>query len=177
MFALGVTAYRLVTDTYPPLPLPDMKAGECWRPGGSGPPPPRQLNPRVDAQLNALIVRMLSLRPEERGTARELAEAMARGVEHAGPSADTLLFEWETSKPSQWTEEERAEAELPGPPPTPQRPGAGARGRAGGRTRPGCGARRTGEGPEVAALAGGGDDARVVAPRATLWGSAHGGAE
>ena len=114
VFALGVTAYRLVTDTYPPLPLPDMKAGECWRPGGRGPPPPRQLNPRVDAQLNALILRMLSLRPEERGAAGELAEAMARGVKHAGPSADVLLFEWETLRPSQWTEEERAEAEYLG---------------------------------------------------------------
>jgi hypothetical protein len=111
VFALGVTAYRLVTDTYPPLPLPDMKACQCWLPGGSGPPPPRQLNPRVDAQLNALILRMLSLNPEDRGSARELAEAMERGVAHAGPSADEPLFEWETLRPTQWTEEELAEAE------------------------------------------------------------------
>jgi hypothetical protein len=110
VFALGLTAYRLVTDTYPPLPLPDMKAGACWLPGGRGPPPPKQLNPRVDAQLNALILRMLSLRPEERGSAMELAEAMKRGVAHAGPSADAPLFEWERSRPSQWTEEERSEA-------------------------------------------------------------------
>jgi serine/threonine protein kinase len=114
VFALGVTAYRLVTDTYPPLPLPDMKACQCWLPGGSGPPPPRQLNPRVDAQLNALILRMLSLNPEDRGSARELAEAMERGVAHAGPSADEPLFEWETLRPTQWTEEELAEAEYLG---------------------------------------------------------------
>jgi hypothetical protein len=111
VFALGVTAYRLVTDTYPPLPLPDMKQGQCWLPGGGGVPPPRQLNPRVDAQLNALILRMLSLRPEERGTAGELTEAMQRGVTHAGPSADAPMFEWETLRSSQWTEQERADAE------------------------------------------------------------------
>jgi serine/threonine protein kinase len=111
VFALGVTAYRLVTDTYPPLPLLDMKQGQCWLPGGGGVPPPRQLNPRVDAQLNALILRMLAAQPEERGTAGELSEAMKRGVTHAGPSADARLFEWERLSPSQWTQEERAEAD------------------------------------------------------------------
>jgi serine/threonine protein kinase len=110
LFALGVTAYRLVTDTYPPMPLPDMKAGECWRPGGPGAPPPRKLNPRVDAQLNALILRMLSLNHLDRGSALELAEAMERGVAHAGPSADVPLFEWETLRPSQWTKDELADA-------------------------------------------------------------------
>ncbi len=114
VFALGVTAYRLVTDTYPPLPLPDMQAGACWRPGGSGPPPPRQLSPRVDAQLNALILRMMSLNPEERGSALELAEAMKRGVAQAGSAAGAPLFEWERQRLSQWTEEERAEAECVG---------------------------------------------------------------
>ncbi|HLL00688.1 MAG TPA: serine/threonine-protein kinase [Myxococcaceae bacterium] len=93
VFALGVTAYRLVTGTYPPSTDPDTLEGQCWLPGGGGATPPRQLNPRVDAQLNALILRMLSPRPEERGTAGELAEAMERGVAHAGPLADTPLFE------------------------------------------------------------------------------------
>jgi hypothetical protein len=97
VFALGVTAYRLVTDTYPRFIHPDIV-------------PPRQLNPRVDAQLNALILRMLSLKPEERGTAGELAAAMERGMTHAGPAADEPLFEWETLRPSQWTREELADA-------------------------------------------------------------------
>jgi hypothetical protein len=65
----------------------------------------------VDEQLNAIILRMLSPRPEERGRAGELAEAMARGVAHAGPKADVPLFEWETREPFEWTEEEQAEAE------------------------------------------------------------------
>jgi len=92
VFALGVTAYRLVTGTYPPFTHPAADRAQCWHPDGKGPPPPRQLNPRVDAQLNALILRMLSPRPEERGSALELAEAMERGVAHAPPSADTPLY-------------------------------------------------------------------------------------
>jgi hypothetical protein len=111
VFALGVTAYRLVTDTYPPSTHPYDAESRCWQSGGGGARPPRQLNPRVDAQLNALILRMLSPNPEERGAAGELAEAMERGVAHGGPPADALLFEWETQQPSEWTEKERAEAE------------------------------------------------------------------
>jgi hypothetical protein len=114
VYALGVTAYRLVTDTYPPLALPGREPRAEGLPGGTGVVPPRQLNPRVDAQLNALIMRMLSARPEERGAAGELAEAMERGVAYGGPSADALLFEWETLPPTRWTEEERAEAEYLG---------------------------------------------------------------
>ncbi len=114
VFALGVTAYRLVTDAYPPFAHPDMRPWQSWLPGDSGAVPPRQLNPRVDAQLNALILRMLSPRPEERGTAGELAEAMQRGVAHAGPSADAPLFDWETQQPSQWTADEMADAEYLG---------------------------------------------------------------
>jgi serine/threonine protein kinase len=114
VFALGVIAYRLVTDTYPPFTHPYEEEGRCWQPGGRGAPAPRQLNPRVDAQLNALILRMLSPQPEERGAAGELAEAMERGVAHARPSADEPLFEWETLQRSEWTEEERAEAEYLG---------------------------------------------------------------
>ncbi len=108
VFALGVTAYRLVTETYPPFTDPCTPEGQLWRTGGVT--PPRQLNPRVDAQLNALILRMLSPRPEERGTAGELAAAMERGVAHAGPSADTPLFERETQAASEWTEGERVKA-------------------------------------------------------------------
>jgi hypothetical protein len=111
VFALGVTAYRLVTDGYPRFLHPELEHGWSWLPGEEGVVSARQLNPRVDAQLNALILRMLSPRPEERGLAGELAQAMERGVAHAGPSADAPLFEWETLVPSQWTPEELAEAE------------------------------------------------------------------
>ncbi|HLL05143.1 MAG TPA: serine/threonine-protein kinase [Myxococcaceae bacterium] len=114
VFALGVTAYRLVTDSYPPFTHPHEPQAHCWQPGGSGPQPPRQLSPRVDAQLNALILRMLSPTPEERGTAGELAEALERGVAHAGPSADAPLFDWETQPPSEWTQQEQDSSRLLG---------------------------------------------------------------
>ena len=114
VFALGVTAYRLVTDSYPPWALPGAELGPGGHPAGKKVVEPRQLNPRVDAQLNALILRMLSVRPAERGTAGELAEAMERGVAHGGASAEEPLFEWETVPPTRWTEEEVAEAEYLG---------------------------------------------------------------
>jgi hypothetical protein len=44
-------------------------------------PSPQKLNPRVDAQLSALLVRMLSVSPEARGTARALAEALEAAAE------------------------------------------------------------------------------------------------
>jgi hypothetical protein len=113
VFALGVTAYWLVTDAYPPFPRFDTESGQCGFPDG-GIPPPRQLNPRIDAQLNVLISRMLAPDPEERITAGELAEAMERGVAHASPSADAPLFDWETLPRSRWTEADVADADLLG---------------------------------------------------------------
>ncbi len=114
VYALGVTAYRLVTDAYPPWVLVGTELGQGGHPEGKKVVEPRQLNGRVDAQLNALILRMLSVRPEERGSAGELAEAMERGAAHGGASADERLFEWETEPPTRWTEEEAAEAEYLG---------------------------------------------------------------
>ena len=99
-----------MTDTYPPFPRFDTETGQCAFPDRGGVLPPGQLNPRIDAQLSALIYRMLSPHPEERGSAGELTEAMKRGVAHAEPSADGPLFEWETLPPAQWTEAERADA-------------------------------------------------------------------
>lgn len=114
VFAFGVMAYRLVTDEYPPFPDPRLPEGRCWRPGGGGPRPPRELNPRVDPQLDALILRMLSVKPEERGSAEELAEALEQRAAHAGPEADAPLFEWETLDRSEWPPEDAVESGLHG---------------------------------------------------------------
>jgi tRNA A-37 threonylcarbamoyl transferase component Bud32 len=94
VFALGVMAYRLVTDEYPPFR------------DGIGSRSPREVNPRVDTQLDAVIQRMLSPKPEERGSAKELAEMLEREADHAGPETDAPLFEWETLKPTEWSQEE-----------------------------------------------------------------------
>lgn len=45
LFALGVTAYRLVTGEYPPTTEPGQDGAEVWLPDGPGPRPPRALNP------------------------------------------------------------------------------------------------------------------------------------
>ena len=110
VFAFGVMAYRLVTDQYPPFSDSSRHEGRCWKPGASGPQPPRALNPRVDPGLDALISRALSLKPENRGSAQKLAQALERRTEKAGPDVDAPLFDWETQERAAWSPEERAEA-------------------------------------------------------------------
>jgi hypothetical protein len=89
-----VTAYRMVTDKYPPLTQPGELGAEVWREDGKGPRPPRELNPRVSAELDALIRQLLAIAPEERfgGHARETAEALEQAARSAGPEADSPLF-------------------------------------------------------------------------------------
>jgi hypothetical protein len=96
LFALGVMAYRLVTDEYPPSTHPEDPGSEVWREGGPGPRHARELNPRVSPELDAFIMRLLALAPEERfyGQAREAARALEKVAHRARPLADSPLFEW-----------------------------------------------------------------------------------
>lgn len=96
LFALGITAYRLVTDEYPESTCPGEPGAEVWREEGAGPRPPRVLNPRVCQELEALILRLLAVNPSERfgGQPREAAEALEQAARGAGPEADAPLFEW-----------------------------------------------------------------------------------
>ncbi len=92
LYALGVSAYRLVTGMYPP-PGTDPEAR--LDPIRVPPQPrvsPQQLNARVVPELAALTERMLAAHPEERGLAREVALAAEAAAEHAGPEADVPLF-------------------------------------------------------------------------------------
>jgi len=77
VYALGVTAYYLVTGTYPPQGSEDAPSLL----------PPSELA-TVAPELEALILRMLSEYPSVRGTAGELAEALEQAAESAGPVAD-----------------------------------------------------------------------------------------
>jgi hypothetical protein len=76
VFALGVSAYRMVTGAYPPPAEMREEDSGPERLRWTQPPAPRELNPRVDAKLSALIRRMLSERPQERPPAGELALAL-----------------------------------------------------------------------------------------------------
>lgn len=84
VFALGVTAYRLVMGAYPPPMEPDANEVGAWRLKDSELRLALEGNPRVAPPLRELILRMLSAAPEARGSAAELArelEAMAAEVE------------------------------------------------------------------------------------------------
>jgi len=97
LFALGVTAWRLVVGTYPPTYPPlQGPSGVLDEPG---PRPAHELNTRCGLELSALISRMLSVRPEARGTAGELAEALERAARRAGPAADAPLLPKEAPSP------------------------------------------------------------------------------
>ncbi|MBN1208917.1 MAG: serine/threonine protein kinase [Myxococcaceae bacterium] len=96
LFALGVMAYRLVTDEHPPPTHPEEPGSQVWREGGSGPRPPSTLNPRIGPELDALILRLLAVAPAERfqGVAQEAAAAAEQAREAVSPETDSLLFCW-----------------------------------------------------------------------------------
>ena len=76
LFALGVTAYRLVMGQYPPAMDAQEDESGTWHVSS---PDPRLLlenNPRVEPLLREVILRLLSDAPEARGTAAQTAEAL-----------------------------------------------------------------------------------------------------
>jgi predicted Ser/Thr protein kinase len=95
LFALGVMGYRLVTDEYPPPTQPGERGSEVWR-EERGLRAPRELNPRVSAELEAVIMRLLAVAPVERfkGRAREAAEALEYAAQGEGSHGDEPLFGW-----------------------------------------------------------------------------------
>jgi serine/threonine protein kinase len=79
LYALGVTACRLVTGAYPELGEAHRGEHDAWRVE----PlmlPEALYSARVAPPLRAVILRMLSLRPEQRGTAALLAQEMERAA-------------------------------------------------------------------------------------------------
>ena len=83
LYALGVTAYRLVMGEYPPsLDIREDEQGG-WHVSSPDPRPLLEQAPRVQPLLREWILRLLSDVPETRGTAAELAEALeAEAREH-----------------------------------------------------------------------------------------------
>ena len=95
VFSLGVTAFRLVTGDYPSAPDAESRLGHVAEPDSR----PRAVNSRCCAELSGLTSRMLCVNPEERGSARNLAEALEDAARKAGLEADVPLFVRETPEP------------------------------------------------------------------------------
>lgn len=104
LFALGVMAYRLVTDEYPPCTDSQTPGLAVWHEGGPGPRPPRELNPRVSPELDALILRLLAPAPVDRfnGRAQELVAALEEMKKRAGPERNEPLFGWSHAHDTRW---------------------------------------------------------------------------
>ncbi len=102
VFALGVTAYRLVTGEYPLSPSPLMDEAGNWYMQEVYVRPPQTLHPEVEPLLSELILRMLSLAPEARGTAKELAEALEAAAERVGLEVEQSPPDMESRPPSRW---------------------------------------------------------------------------
>jgi eukaryotic-like serine/threonine-protein kinase len=100
VYALGVTAYRLCTGVYPPLATDPSIVGDDERDTHEVLAPPSQWKPLAPA-LEALILRMLSETPKDRGLAGELAAAMESLIatveleahEEADPSDSSAIAE------------------------------------------------------------------------------------
>jgi hypothetical protein len=76
LYALGVTAYRLVMGQYPPRIEARQDEHGIWRATSPDIRPQLESNPRVEPPLREVIVRLLSDAPEGRGTAAQVAEAL-----------------------------------------------------------------------------------------------------
>lgn len=84
LYALGVTAYRLVTGTYPP-PISETRNEE-----------PRELRPpselaTIAPELDRIILRLLSEEKAARGTTPKTAEALEHAALQAGPVANSPI--------------------------------------------------------------------------------------
>jgi serine/threonine protein kinase len=76
LYALGVTAYRLVMGQYPPRIDARQDEQGLWQATSPDVRPLLESNPRVEPPLREVIVRLLSDAPEARGTAAQAAEAL-----------------------------------------------------------------------------------------------------
>jgi len=81
LYALGVTAYRLVMGQYPPPWEARKDELGGWRVTGPDLRPVLESNPRVEPRLREVIVQLLAEVPEARGTAAHVAETLEAAAE------------------------------------------------------------------------------------------------
>jgi len=87
LYALGVTAYRLVTGAYPPPPVPpEVLEWDSSSPTLESEPPEKWAT--VSPELAGLIRQLLSEQSSARGSAEQVAQALEESVRSAGRHAD-----------------------------------------------------------------------------------------
>ena len=86
LYALGVTAYRLVMGQYPARIDARRDEHGTWQATGPDVRPLLERNPRLEPPLREVMVRLLADAPEQRGTAAQVAGALeAVAGEEQGP--------------------------------------------------------------------------------------------
>jgi serine/threonine protein kinase len=126
LYALGVTAYRVLTGHWPFPPDMERELLEdaiLWR----VPPSPDIVNPRVPAELAALVMRLLDKNPVARPqSGQELHEALVAASAFGKAAAwENTCFEWETEldgKPRRICRPDPPRTPLPASLPEPPRP-------------------------------------------------------
>jgi len=76
LYALGVTAYRLVMGEYPPQIDARQDEQGTWQATSPDIRPLLENNPRIEPPLREVMIRLLSTAPEQRGTAAQVAQTL-----------------------------------------------------------------------------------------------------
>ncbi len=84
LFSLGVTAFRLLLGEYPPEMIPFQDSQGLWHLRRPDLRPLLEAHPRLDPLLRQCLLRLLSMEPQDRGTAEELALALEASL--GGPA-------------------------------------------------------------------------------------------
>jgi serine/threonine-protein kinase len=114
VYSLGCLLYELLTGR-PPF-TGDVAAAILYQHNHARPQPPRELNPQVPAALNALVLRTLSKRPEERPqTAGQLKAELQRSLRPtaASPASGLVPFRRGAEAPTEPTRRLKATRRRP----------------------------------------------------------------
>jgi serine/threonine protein kinase len=102
LYALGVTAYRLVMGQYPARIDARQDEQGNWQATSPEVGPQLESNPQVEPLLREVIVRLLSNAPEARGTARQVAEVLESGAGETVEGGESLEPPRPLVRPRPW---------------------------------------------------------------------------
>jgi serine/threonine protein kinase len=149
LYSLAVTLCRLLTGEYPELARPTQDKAGLWHLEAVLPAAALLSGPQVDPVLREVALRLLSVLPEQRGTAAQVVELLERGMGHFVPVSLPLNLAGQAP---------------PLPAPAPEEPsGAPA------PERPGNSAPPAVREPPTAATSGGRRSAHLQQARVSAW--------